>query len=141
MVLVDSSIWIEAARRDGDLAAKVALRALLDAAEAAWSGVVRLEVLGNARASDRVAMERLFRSVPYLRVTERDWVEATRLNWQLRDHGLTLPAGDVLQAALARRHEARVFARDAHFETMAGLGLVNLYRPGYAGGYQPGEEN
>lgn len=51
MALVDSSVWIEAARRQGDLATKVALRALLDECEAALCSPVKLEVLGGARRS------------------------------------------------------------------------------------------
>ncbi|MBC8040902.1 MAG: VapC toxin family PIN domain ribonuclease, partial [Opitutaceae bacterium] len=60
MVLVDSSVWIEAARRQGDLATKVALRALLDEYEAAWCSPVKLEVLGGARREERRALETFF---------------------------------------------------------------------------------
>lgn len=52
MVLVDSSVWIEALRRDGSLHVKVALESLLDAYEAQWCSLVRLEVMGGARKQD-----------------------------------------------------------------------------------------
>ena len=53
MILVDSSIWIEAARRQGDLACKVALEAILEEYEAALCSPVKLEVLGGARKEER----------------------------------------------------------------------------------------
>ena len=46
MVLVDSSVWIEALRRRGDLATKVALEALLEVDGALVTGPILLEVLG-----------------------------------------------------------------------------------------------
>ena len=57
MVLVDSSVWIEALRRDGRLDVKVALENLLEEYEAAWCGPVKLEVLGGARQQDREKLE------------------------------------------------------------------------------------
>ena len=53
MVLVDSSVWIEAIRRAGRLEVKVGLEGLLDEYAAAWFGPVKLEVLGGARAQER----------------------------------------------------------------------------------------
>ena len=41
MVLVDSSAWIEALRRNGDLRVKLAIEGLLDAYEAQWNGAAK----------------------------------------------------------------------------------------------------
>jgi hypothetical protein len=56
MVLADSSVWIEAVRRDGSLEHKVGLEGLLDAAGAMFRGPIKLEVLGGARAEERKRM-------------------------------------------------------------------------------------
>ena len=48
MVLVDSSVWIEALWREVNVHVKLALEALLEEYEAAWCGPVKLEVLGGA---------------------------------------------------------------------------------------------
>jgi len=53
MVLVDSSVWIEAARRDGDVSTKVALESSLEEYEAAATDPVRLEVLDGSRKDER----------------------------------------------------------------------------------------
>ena len=61
MVLVDSSVWIEALRRKGDLGVKVGLEALMEADGAVISGPVLLEVLGGSRPRDRTRLLGLLR--------------------------------------------------------------------------------
>ncbi|MEN9841379.1 MAG: hypothetical protein RL376_1179 [Verrucomicrobiota bacterium] len=140
MVMVDSSIWIEAARRQGDLVTKVALRALLDEYEAAWCSPVKLEVMGGARKEERRALELFLGVIPYVECREVDWEAAKALAWRARDAGHTLPWNDFLISATAAERGWRVYAKDAHFATLAGLGGAVLYRPGYGGSYQPEQE-
>jgi predicted nucleic acid-binding protein len=136
MVLVDSSVWIEALRREGDPRVKIALENLLEAYDAWWSSVVRLEVLGAARARERKALEYFFDVIPYCEVDARTWDTAQALSWRLRDKGHTLPWNDILTAALALEKNARVFARDAHFDVLHRILGLRLYKPGYGGRYE-----
>jgi predicted nucleic acid-binding protein len=140
VVLVDSSIWIEAARRQGDLVCKVAIEELLAHGEATFCSPIRLEVLGGARQEERRRMSAFFAIVPYVPLTERHWSLAVELGWKLRDAGHTLPWSDVLIAAVARESGCRVYAQDRHFETMNEVLSISLYRPGYGGAFDPGEE-
>lgn len=136
-VLVDTSIWIEASRRDGDLVHKVALENLLEEYEAAWCSPVKLEFMGGARKEDRTKLEFWFECIPYRTVEERHW-ELAKLNaWKLRDRGLTLPWNDILIATIALDADMRVYAKDAHFESMAQQLGLRLYQPGYGGRYEP----
>lgn len=137
MVLVDSSVWIEAARRQGDLATKVALRALLDEYEAAWCSPVKLEVLGGARREERRALGMFFGVLPYVACGEPEWEAAKALAWRAREAGHTLPSNDLLISSTAALRGWRVFSRDAHFATLAGLGGAPLYRTGYGGSFAP----
>jgi predicted nucleic acid-binding protein len=137
MVLVDSSVWIEAARRDGDLTCKVALEALLEEYEAALSSPVRLEVLGGAHRSDRERLERYFALLPYFPIEELDWQLAVRNSWTLRDVGLAIPWNDILVASLALRRQCRVYAKDRHFEDMRDALGLELYEPGPGGSFSP----
>ena len=138
MVLVDSSVWIEALRRDGNVHVKLALEALLEEYEAAWCGPVKLEVLGGARVQDRKALEEQFSCIPYFPMTDAAWDSAKEVAWRLRDKGCTAPWNDVLIATLSRKAECRVYAVDKHFDLMQrnGAGIV-LYEPGYNGKYNP----
>ncbi len=137
MVLVDSSVWIEAARRQGDLGCKVALESLLDEYEAALCSPVRIEVLGGAREAERRALAAGFALIPYVPVAESTWSLALENVWRLRDAGLQAPWNDVLIATLAIEQGCRVFARDKHFERMREILGIRLYQPGCGGSYSP----
>jgi predicted nucleic acid-binding protein len=138
MVLVDSSVWIEALRRDGNVHVKLALENLLEEYEAAWCGPVKLEVLGGARAQDRKKLEEQFRCIPYFPMTDAAWDSAKNLAWRLRDKGCTTPWNDILIAALSVKADCRIYAVDKHFQMMYESGAgIRLYRPGYAGKYDP----
>lgn len=138
MVLVDSSVWIEALRREGDLRVKLALENLLEEYEAAFCGPVKLEILGGARPHEREQLEAHFNCIPYLPMTDDAWDWAKHLSWRLRDRGCVTPWNDVLIAALARNAICRIYAVDKHFEMIrdSGGGIV-LYEPGYGGAYNP----
>lgn len=137
MVLVDSSVWIEAFRRSGRLDVKLALENLLDAYEAQWCSPVRLEVLGGARIADRARLGRHFSVIPYRSCTEDDWDRSVALAWKLRDNGLTVPWFDVVVATLALHDNVRLYALDAHFARISDLTGLRLYAPGYGGMFVP----
>lgn len=137
MVLVDSSVWIEALRRNGRLDIKLAVEGLLDVYEALWCAPVRLEVLGGARPGERRRLGHHFSVIPYRRCDESDWDRAISLAWKLRDSGLTVPWMDVLIASLALHDGIRLFTLDTHFETIRALAGLTLYEPGYGGMFRP----
>lgn len=137
MVIVDTSIWIEASRRNGDLACKIGLENLLEEYEAAWCSPVKLEFLGGARQQDRQKLEFWLACIPYRPLEERHWETAKRHAWKLRDQGITIPWNDILIATLALDLDCRAYARDGHFETLATQLGLRLYQPGYGGRFNP----
>ncbi len=137
MVLVDSSVWIEALRRKGRLDVKLGLEGLLEVYEAQWCTPVRLEVLGGARQSERRALGVQFQVIPYRRCDESDWERAVALAWKLRDQGLTVPWLDVLIASIVLNDKVRLYTIDTHFDTIATLTGLSLYEPTYGGMYNP----
>lgn len=137
MVLVDSCIWIEAARREGDLKVKLALESLLSEGEAALCGPVKLEVLGAVRLERRASFARRMNVVPYFPLPETLWDETVRLSWQLRDAGLAVPWNHILIARLGLERRVRVYSIDAHFEAISRICGLPLYQPGYGGQFVP----
>ena len=135
MVLVDSSVWIEALRRQGDLATKVALEALLEVDGALVTGPILLEVLGGCRPGERKRLLNYFAGVPYRPVPDEAWRRAARLSWRLREHGVTLPWNDLLIGSLGLLWDLRVFAADRHFDVLEARVRVRRYRPGPGGAY------
>lgn len=137
MVLVDSSVWIEALRRSGSLAVKVGLENLLEVYEAQWASPVRLEVLGGARPQERHRLSAHFSVIPYRRASEEDWERAVALAWKLRSSGLNLPWLDILIAAIAMHDGSRLYTIDNHFTKIAAHVPLRLYQPGLGGSYTP----
>ncbi|MGH7976060.1 MAG: PIN domain-containing protein [Limisphaerales bacterium] len=138
MVLVDSSVWIEVLRRDGNVYVKLALENLLEEYEAAFCGPVKLEVLGGARAQDREKLETHFSRIPYFQMKDSAWDNAKKLAWRLRDRGCNTPWNDILIAAISVEADCRIYAVDKHFELMRDSGAgIRLYQPGYSGQYNP----
>ncbi len=137
MILIDSSIWITAARENGDLLTKVALRAVLHDYEALLCSPVRLEVLGGARRDERRRWVENFAVLPFRAVTEKDWEQAIRNGWKLKDAGITAPWNDILVATLAVRDNVRAYAADKHFSLMQPVLGLRLYAPGPGGRFVP----
>jgi predicted nucleic acid-binding protein len=138
MVLVDSSIWIEAFRREGSVHVKLAVKGLLDEYEVALCSTVQLEVMGAVRKEERAKLGRNFDILPYVAVVEEDWATAVKLSWRLRDAGQVVKWSDILIATVALRKEVRVYTQDGHFQIMHQLLGLQLYTPGYNGIYNPG---
>ncbi|HKB91593.1 MAG TPA: PIN domain-containing protein [Opitutaceae bacterium] len=137
MVLIDSSVWIEALRRSGSLEVKVSLEALLEAFEATLCSPIKLEVLGGARVQERKALAEYFDILPYDPMPESTWQEAIELSWKLRDAGVTVPWNDLLIACRAIALKTRLYSCDKHFEVIAQHAPLRLYRPGYGGRFEP----
>lgn len=135
MVLVDSSAWIESLRRNGDMRVKLAIEGLLEAYEAQWCTPVRLEVLGGARREERARLGHHFSVIPYRVCKEEDWERGVALAWKLRANGLNIPWLDVLVASIAIHDGVRLYATDEHFQQVAQLAPLMLYRPGYGGSF------
>ena len=137
MVLVDSCVWITAAKLQGDILVKLALEALLTEDEAAFCGPVKLEVLGALRLEKRKSVLRAMSVVPYLQMLDTQWDEAVRLSWNLRSKGVTVPWNDVLIASIALKQNCRVYSIDSDFQAISRAAGLPLYQPGYGGSYNP----
>jgi predicted nucleic acid-binding protein len=137
MVLVDSSVWIEATRKTGRLDVKVALESLLDEYEATICSPVRLEVLGGLRKESRKEYEAYFSILPYVAAKEEDWSVACSRAWAMADRGFRVPWYDLMIATISLRLGCRVYSIDGHFELMEQQIGIRLYRPGYGGSYSP----
>ena len=136
MVLVDTSVWIEFFRRDGDPAVKLAMKSLVEELEATLCGPVEMEFLGGARPHERPRIQNRFEILPYLNNDQKIWREAATHYATLRGKGVTVPWNDVLIASLALRRNCRVYAVDHHFEAMKKHLRLRLYRPGFNGNFE-----
>ncbi len=118
--LLDTSVWIRALRRSPHPAIQARVRALLQTGTVATCGQVILELLGGTTTEAEYSrLEADLDGVDYLDITAHDWRAAARLTFTLRRSGLTIPAGDVLLAAVALRTGATLVHADEHFDAIA----------------------
>ena len=117
MVLVDTSAWIHFLRPDGDAASRARVAAHLAAGTARWCSIVRLELWNGAGGDREKKVLREFeRLIPELAITSEVWNDACDLARRCRAAGVSVPATDVLIAACARHHGARLEHADSDFD-------------------------
>ena len=122
MVLVDSSSWIHFLRPDGDKKVRARVERALQSGDACWCPMIKLE-LWNGAAGDREkkVLRDMERALPELAINDDVWKSSFELARRARAKGITVPASDLLIAACARAHAARLESSDSDFELLAKL--------------------
>lgn len=127
MILVDTSVWIEAFRR-GTSDEAVQLRRLLDAGEAAMSQPIRIELLSGAGAADLRRLRRVLSALPLLQPSAGVWERIEGWVEQAVRAGRRFAVADLLIAAVAAENEVALWSLDGDFAEMAALGFVRAYQ-------------
>ncbi len=120
LVLIDTSVWVLALRKDSPTRARLEVDQLLATARAATTELIVLELLGGTRSPREFReLKEDLESLVRLELTPRIWERAYRLNYDLRRAGLTLPTVDVLIAAIALENHCVLLHADRHFDQAA----------------------
>ena len=110
-------------RPSGDPMVRARVEAALTAGQACWCPLVQLELWSGARGQqERKVLLDFARTLPELPIDDQVWTGAYDLARQARVQGVTIPATDVVIAACARRHGARLESADTDFDLLAALG-------------------
>ena len=119
-VLVDSSVWIPFLRGHTELPAEVAVA--MAEGRSHLCPVVWVEICRGLRSKreERLAAE-LAALCPSLAMDGESWDEAARLGRTASQAGLNCPLADVLIAACARRHKAKLIHDDKHLKALLEL--------------------
>ena len=116
-ILIDTSAWIEALRKDGDPAIGSQVRHVLQTGEAATCSMIMLELWSGARgAYERSQLHRFADSLRFLSIDEAVWRSSWELATRSRTSGLTIPPTDLLIIAVAQFHNAQIIHFDRHFD-------------------------
>ncbi len=122
MILLDTSSLVHFLRKKGDPEVKERVRAILRGGDAAICPMVEVELaMGVGSARDGREVEELCGLLISLPVDRNVWEEAARLGRACRRNGTPVPASDLVIAACARVHDARIEAVDAHFRVLCEL--------------------
>jgi predicted nucleic acid-binding protein len=128
MIVVDTSVWVEAFR--GGTRAASELSRLLDDDLAALVTPVRMELLGGARRGEWGRLRRVLGAVPTFAPAESTWRRVEQWTETSVKAGQRFGVMDLLIAATAAERKASVWSLDADFERMAKLRLIRVHRPG-----------
>lgn len=126
VIVVDSSIWIQAYRRPNGKTATI-LTKLLDADEVALALPVRLELLAGVSSRDRAALARGLSALPLLRPSAETWALIERWVPDAADQGFTFGLADWLVTALAKEIDALIWSLDDDFTHLETLKMARLY--------------
>jgi predicted nucleic acid-binding protein len=135
-LLVDTSVWSLAFRRDADAHAPqvVALQAALNGGEAiVTTGLILQELLqGFSGARARKDLVQRFAALPLLVPERQDYIEAAELRNHCRRSGVQLGTIDALLAQLCVRHDLMLLTTDGDFSVAAEHCALKIWRPSNA---------
>jgi len=126
VIVVDSSIWIDAHRRPAGRSTTT-LKQLLDNDLVALALPVQLELLAGVSRRDRAALTRGLSALPLLRPSAETWELIERWVPAAADKGLRFGLADWLISALAHEIDALIWSLDEDFTHLEKLRLVRLY--------------
>lgn len=128
MILVDTSVWVQALReRESDEAFE--LTRLLDEDLVALAAPVRIEVLSGASLRDLATLKRVLSALPVLYPERSTWNLAASWIDTATQRGERFGLADLLIGAQATESDASIWSLDRDFERLAKLDLIRLHRP------------
>lgn len=122
MILVDTSVWIDVLRdRQGDVVESFRKKTYGEVL--VLSRFTQLELLQGAKSgSEWKLLEHYLSTQFYLEATEKTWVDAARIFFELRRKGITVRSSiDCCIAQVALEHDALLLHKDADFERIASI--------------------
>jgi predicted nucleic acid-binding protein len=109
-------------RPNGDRAVRDRVVRILEAGEACWCPIVRLELWNSAGGErDKKALRDFDRLLPELAIDAAVWTSAIALARRARAAGVSVPATDILIAACARHHQVELEHADEDFIRLEAL--------------------
>jgi predicted nucleic acid-binding protein len=126
VILVDTSVWIEAFRRGHSQEAEH-LRILLDASEVAMSPPIRIELLSGSSAADLPRLRRTLSALPLFVPSVETWERMEGWIERAVRSGRRFGAADLLIAGVAAENDLPIWSLDDDFAAMEKLGFVRVH--------------
>jgi predicted nucleic acid-binding protein len=120
MVLIDTSVWLFALKKQFHPVIKERVDLLLKNDEVAISGIIQLELLGGTKSeTEYERLKSRLDALYFIEAGKSLWNQASQLAFDLRRKGVTVPSTDVFIAAIARKEHLTLLHADSHFDLIA----------------------
>lgn len=120
MVLIDTSAWIFALRKNFHPFIKERIAEVLTNSEVATNGIIVLEILGGAVSEQEYQrLKSRLDALYYMDADRQVWDSASSLAYSLKKKGVSVPYTDIFIAASALKEKALLIHADAHFDSIA----------------------
>ncbi len=120
MVLIDTSAWIFALKKNFHPFIKERIEKILTESDVAINGIIELELFGGTRTEKEYdRLKSRLDALYCIDTTKSLWDEASKLAFDLKRKGTNVPYTDILIAASAIQERAVLLHADSHFDTIA----------------------
>ena len=115
MILIDTSAWLYALRKQFQPAIKERIGSILLESEVAINGIIKLEVLGGAKTEKEYKrIKSRLDNLYFIESTKNLWDVSSHLAFSLRRKGITIPFTDIFNAATAISEDAVLVHTDSN---------------------------
>ena len=129
LILVDTSIWIDALRKPAVKGISELLGSLLLEHKISMHPLVKLELLsGTTQDSEFNKLYLELSALEELEVTPEVWELASQWGFQLRRKGLTIPNTDLLIAVTVHFYHAFLWHQDKHYDLIAKYLDIKMFK-------------
>ncbi|MEQ8187358.1 MAG: PIN domain-containing protein [Candidatus Eremiobacterota bacterium] len=115
--LIDTSVWIEALKKNGSDKAKERVKKCIDEESAVITGVIMMELLGGTITKKKYDDLKLdLDTLEYLESSKDVWDKASEISFELKRKGVNVPGTDIFIAAISIAYDCVLIHMDKHFE-------------------------
>jgi len=120
MILIDTSAWLFALKKEFHPVIKERIGQLLVESDVAICGVIALELLGGTKSEkEYLRLKSRLDSLFYIESDKLLWDFASKLAFDLKRKGMSIPYADIVIAASALKERAILVHADSHFDSIA----------------------
>jgi predicted nucleic acid-binding protein len=120
MILIDTSAWLFALKKNFHPAIKERIDELLIESDVAICGMIALELLGGTKSEkEYLRLKSRLDSLFYIESDKRLWDLSSKLAFDLKRKGMSIPYADIVIAASALEERAILVHADSHFDSIA----------------------
>ncbi len=120
MILIDTSAWLFALKKDFHPVIKERIGQVLVESDVAICGMIALELLGGTKSEkEYLRLKSRLDSLFYIESDRLLWDLASKLTFDLKRKGLSIPYADIVIAASALKERTILVHADSHFDSIA----------------------